>query len=619
MTTVTSDVPTWDLAQPDRAVGSRGLPPGRARAPQWELGDLYSGPDDPRLEQDLTAPVAAAEAWAARYRGRVAELDGAGLAAAVVEQEALAEPLYRASAYASLRFATDTHDAQRRALTGRAQQQAAAVRSHLLFFDLEWLAVDEARAAALLADPALAAYRHHLEGERRYAPHTLSEPEEQVLTKLSPTGPAAWQRLFTTLTSGITVDLPDGRTTLTEALSLLHHAGRDTRDQAADAVSAALEQDLDVRGQVFDTLLHDKALRDDLRSYEHWIAGRNLANDASDEQVQALIDAVTGRYDVVARWYRLKGRLLGVTDLGDHDRYAPLPGSPEQDVTWDQGRDLVLAAYTDFSPRMATIAEEYFDRGWIDGALGPAKRNGAFCAPTVPALHPYVFVNWTGTARDVMTVAHELGHGVHMRLSQEQTLFNTSTPLTTAETASILGEEVTFRRLAAQAGDDGARLALLAGRIDEAIATIFRQVAMNRFEDAVHTARRADGELSADRLSELWMATQQPMFGDALTLQPRYRSWWSYVPHFVSTPGYVYAYAFGNLLSFALLACWEADPEAFVPEYLAMLARGGSASPQDLVAPLGVDLSDPGFWDAGLDVFAGLVDDAEELAASLEP
>ena len=488
------------------------------------------------------------------------------------------------------------------------------VRSHLLFFDLEWLAVDDDRAAALLADPALAPYRHHLQGERRYKPHTLTEPEEQVLTKLSPTGPSAWQRLFTTLSSTITVDLPAGETSLTEALSELHAADREARDTAADAISAALERDLDVRGQVFDTLLHDKALRDDLRSYPHWIATRNLANEASDEQVEALVQAVVRRYDLVGRWYRLKGRLLGIDDLADHDRYAPLPGMPEHVVTWREGRDLVLDAYADFSPRLADLAREYYDRGWIDAALAPAKRSGAFCAATVPSAHPYVFVNWTGTARDVMTVAHELGHGVHMRLSQEQTLFNTSTPLTTAETASIFGEAVTFQRLAQQAPDGRARLALLAHRIDQAIATIFRQVAMNRYEDAVHTSRREGGQLSADRLGELWLETQAPMFDGALELRPRYRSWWSYVPHFFSTPGYVYAYAFGNLLSFALLRRWEDDPDEFVTAYLAMLSRGGSASPQDLVTPLGVDLSDPGFWDAGLDVFEGLVAEAEALA-----
>jgi oligoendopeptidase F len=597
---------------------TRTGPPTGAEDVHWDLSDLYDGTDDPRLRADADAALAAADDFAARYRGRVAELDAAGLTEALRALEAVAQPIQRAASYAHLRFAVDTADASLGALVAELSERASAVQSRVLFFDLEWGAVPDDRAEVLLADPALATYRHHLERIRKEVPYQLSEPEERLLTELEPTGAAAWSRLFTQLTSAITVTWDGARVSLEEALGVLHEPDRDRRRAAQEAVSAALAEDIGTRAFIFNTLLADKATRDRLRGRPDWLHSRNVANEAEPEQVAALVEAVTGRYDVVGRYYRLKGRVLGIDELHDWDRYAPLDTGEERRLTWDDARELVLDAYADFSPRMADLAAAFFTERWIDAAVAPGKRGGAFASSVTPDVHPYVFLNFTGRQRDAMTLAHELGHGIHMRLSQSQTLLNTSTPLTTAETASIFGETVTLARLLKATDDPQQRFALVARRLEDAFAAIFRQVAMNRFEDAVHTVRRQEGELSVEALGEHWLRTQEAMFAGAVTLSDGYRDWWSYVPHFIAVPGYVYAYAFGNLLSFALYRRYEEDGEAFVPRYLDMLARGGSIAPHELMAPLGVDLTDPGFWDAGLDVLAEEVGRAERLAADLQ-
>ena len=592
---------------------------------RWDLTDLYRGPDDPALRADVDGAARAAAEYAERYRGRVGELDAAGLAAALRELEDLLTPLHRVGSYANLLYSADTGAHAAGALLAEIQERASAVQADVLFFDLEWGAVPDDTAAVLLEEPELAGYRHHLERIREEVPYRLSEPEERLLAELAPTGAAAWSRLFTQLTSNISVEWEGARTTLEEVLGVLHERDRERRRAAQQAISAALEADLPTRAFVFNTLLADKATADRLRGRPDWLHERNMDNEATTEQVSALIAAVTGRYDLVARYYRLKGRVLGIDELHDWDRYAPLePGSgsdgdgEERRLRWDDARALVLDAYADFSPRMADIAREFFDRGWIDAPPAPGKRGGAFAASVAPGAHPYIFLNYTGRQRDAMTLAHELGHGIHMTLSKSQTLFNVHTPLTTAETASIFGETVTLARLLEAEDDPARRFGLVTRRIEDAFASIFRQVAMNRFEDAVHNARRESGELSVEEIGQHWFDTQTAMFDGALTISDAYRSWWSYVPHFIGVPGYVYAYAFGNLLSFALYRRYEEDPESFVPLYLEMLTRGGSVAPGELVAPLGVDLSDPGFWDAGLDVLAVEVDRAEALAADLD-
>ncbi|HUH08099.1 MAG TPA: M3 family oligoendopeptidase [Egibacteraceae bacterium] len=581
---------------------------------RWNLDDLYTGLDDSALERDLTAPLADAEGFAARYRNRVGELDAQALAAACAHQEAVYTPLRRAEAYAFLRFSADTSDEASGALLSRVEEQMTAASNLLLFFELEWAAVEDERAARLLDDEAVGGYRHHLESLRRYRPHLRTEGEEQVMRELAQTGQAAWGRLFTLQTSAITVAFDGAERTLDEALSGLFDRDRARRRRAQEAVTEALARDLPTRVFIMNTLLQDKAIVDRLRRHPHWLHSRNLENDADDEQVEALVKAVTGRYDIVARYYRLKARLLGLDELYDYDRYAPLPAGEEHLISWDDARDIVLGAYREFSPEMSDLAGTFFERGWIDAPAAPGKRGGAFAHDVTPDVHPYVLLNFTGRPRDVMTLAHELGHGIHMRLSQSQTLFNAATPLTTAETASIFGETVTLARLMAEASDPLARLNLITQRLDDTFASIFRQVAMNRFEQAVHTARRDRGELSASAIADAWMSTQREMFGDSVTLTDGYASWWSYIPHFIEAPGYVYAYAFGNLLAFALYRTYEEQGPEVVPRYLEMLRAGGSQSPNELARRAGVDLTDPGFWDSGLDVLAAEVADAERLA-----
>jgi oligoendopeptidase F len=583
----------------------------------WDLSDLYTDVEDPQLRIDVDEALRSATAFAERYRGAVAALGAADLADACAALEAVWLPLQRAMAYANLRHAVDTTAAPVGSLVAELTERAAAVGSTVLFFDLEWNAIDEHRAVALLDDPALGRYRHHLETVRARRPHQLTEDEERILTELAPTGAAAWSRLFTQLTSTIRVDR-EGRTeSLDEALAVLHDPDRSRRETAQHAITTALEADVSTRAYILNTLLADKATHDRLRHHPDWLHSRNLANEADAAQVDALVEAVTGRYDLVARYYRMKGRVLGLDTLHEWDRYAPIDTGEDSRLGWEDARDLVLDAYRDFSPEMSEIAATFFQRSWIDAAVAPGKRGGAFASPVTPDVHPYIFVNFTGRPRDAMTLAHELGHGIHMRLSQSHSLFNTSTPLTTAETASIFGETVTLARLLDMEQDPSRRFGLVTRRLEDAFAAIFRQIVMNRFEHAVHTARREQGELSLEEINEHWMTTQRAMFAGSVALTDEYQTWWSYVPHFIAVPGYVYAYAFGNLLSLALYRRYEQEGQAFVPRYLEMLSAGGSIAPNELLGRLGVDLTDPGFWDAGLDVLADEVSRAEDLAEEM--
>ncbi len=590
-----------------------------AREVSWDLDSLVDGAGVEGVERLLDQADAIADELTAA-RGKVADFDAAELDAHMRRLAELHELLGRAGSYASLRFAVDTADASIGALMQRVQERSTAIGTRLLFFDLEWAALDDARVEALLADPRLDWCAHHLRSERRYRDHLLSEPEERILTEKAVTGRNAWSRLFSELTSAITVELPDPeaeggvRTTKLEgALSMLADPDREVRRTAAEAVTAALEPGLRTRAFVFNTLLNDKAIDDRLRSYPTWLTSRNLANEATDESVQALVDSVKARYDIPQRWYRLKAQILGLDRLADYDRMASVAES-EARIGWTSARELVLDSYASFSPQMADIASRFFDERWIDAPVRPAKRPGAFCAYTVPSHHPYVMLNWTGRRRDVLTLAHELGHGLHAYLAREQGVFHQGTPLTLAETASVFGETVTFGRLLDATDDPGERLALLAESIEGAIATVFRQTAMNQFEAAVHTARRTEGELAVERFGELWAQTQEEMLGEAVEVTDGYRSWWSYVPHFIGTPGYVYAYAYGQLLALSVYAQFEAQGGDFVPRYLHLLSAGGSMPPEELGRIVGCDLADPGFWEAGLEIVDGQLQAAEAAA-----
>ena len=550
------------------------------------------------------------------YHGVVAALDAEGVAGAIKKLEEIHEIHGRASAYAFLSFCTNMADPARGALLQKVQESATHTGTHLLFFSLEWLAIPDDQAERLLEYPALAKYRHYLESARRYRPHVLTEPEEQIMVEKSVTARSAWDRLFEEATTAIKVKAGDGEQSLDEALTGLHSNDPEERRQVAQAVTDALRVDLRTRRYIFNTVLADKSIDDRLRSYPSWIADRNLANEACDDSVAALVEAVTSRYDIAQRYYALKKKLLGLETFYDWDRYARY-GATEPDVSWDEARDTVLDAYGSFSPLMRDTAAEFFDKRWIHAALAPNKRGGAYAHQTVPGHHPYVFVNYTGKRRDVLVLAHELGHGVHMSLSRKQSYVNFDTPLTTAETASIFGETVTFSRLLDAEEDPQRRLSLMVGRIDDATATIFRQVAMNRFEDALHTMRREQGELSEENINGAWLRTQKAMLGPAVEVSDNYGIWWSYVHHFIAVPGYVYAYAFGNLLALAIYQRSLEEGPDFTPKYFELLASGGSESPEALTKKLGVDLSDPRFWHGGLDTISALVDEAGELSRKI--
>jgi len=578
----------------------------------WDLDPLVAGEGEAGVDRLLREASAAIDELE-RSRGRIAELDAAELAEVMRAAETVNDALGRAGSWVSLRFATDTADPARGAAMQRFSERATQLATRMVFLELEWAEVPDERAETLLADPALEFCRWYLDSARRYRPHLLSESEEVILAEKHVTGASAWSRLFDELTSDIVVDLADGPTSLEQALSLLASPDRAEREAAADAVTVALEPGLRTRAYVFNTLMGDKATDDRLRSYPSWVASRNLANEASDESVQALVDAVVARYDIPQRWYRLKAGLLGVDRLADFDRMASVAEVDEQ-FTWSRATEIVLDSYGSFSGELADGVRRFLDEGWIDAPVRPGKRPGAFCAYTVPSSHPFLMLNWTSSRRDVLTLAHELGHGLHAWLAREQGIFHQSTPLTLAETASVFGETVTFGRLLSDTTDPAARLSLLAESLEGQIATVFRQIAMNRFEDAVHTHRREVGELSVDDFAEAWATTQTAMLGDAVEVTEGYRSWWSYIPHFIGSPGYVYAYAYGQLLALAVYARYEAEGDGFVPAYLDLLRAGGSRPPEELGRIVGVDLADPRFWDGGLAIIDAQLAAAEAAA-----
>ncbi len=581
---------------------------------EWDLGPLVDGDAERGVQRQLTEAGERAGAFAQSYAGQIGELDAAALAAAMHELADLYELVGKAGSYASLRFATDTAEPARGAMLQLVQERATEIETLLLFVELEWAAVPDEQAQTLLADDELAFCAHYLRSTRRYRPHLLTEPEEKILAEKSIVSGSAWSRLFGEQTAALRVTLDGDQHSLDVALSRLQSHDRELRKSVAHAVTEALSPGLRTRAFIYNTLLYDKFVEDRLRSYPHWLAGRNLANEASDESVMALIEAVRGRFDIPQRWYRLKAQLLGLQRIADYDRAAPvLP----QEITFAFGdaRELVLDTYHAFSPEAGALAKRFFDERWIDAPVREHKRGGAFCSYTVPSVHPYVMLNFTARRRDVLTMAHELGHGLHAALAQPQGVFHHSTPLTLAETASVFGETLVFERLLEATGSDDDRLSLLAERIDGGVATVFRQMAMNRFEHLVHTRRRTEGELSVDRINASWVESQQELFGDSVEITEGYHSWWSYVPHFINTPGYVYAYSYGQLLALSVYQRYVEEGESFVPRYLELLAAGGSRGPEALAAIVGIDLTDPGFWDSGLQLIDDQLSAAEELAA----
>lgn len=580
--------------------------------PTWDIETLVDGKGEAGVEEILTEARTRAEKLA-ESKGKVAGFDGSALGAFMTELGAIRELVGKAASYARLAFSADTTDEATGALMQKAEERATEIGTMLLFFELEWNELDDAQADELAADPSVDQARHYLQVLRRYRKHLLTEPEERILAEKSITSTNAWTRLFSDLTSAIEVELDGEKTTLEEGLARQQSHDREVRKTSATAVTEALLPGIRTRAFIYNMLAQDKATDDRLRSYDHWLQSFNMSQEASDESVQALVSAVRDRYEIAHRWYALKAKVLGVEKLAYYDRNAAVTDD-DAEMDWPEAERVVLDCYNSFSPELGSLVGRFFNERWIDVPARPGKVPGAFCAPTAASHHPYVLLNFTGRRRDALVLAHELGHGVHQALGASQGPFHHSTPLTVAETASVFGETVVFNRLLEMAGSPRSRFALLAEKVEGAIATVFRQVAMNAFETRVHNERRTEGELSIERFGDLWIETQSELLGDPVELSDEYRSWWSYIPHFIHVPGYVYAYAFGQLLAVSVYGIYEQRGADFVPSYLEMLSAGGSRSPEELARIVGCDLADPSFWDGGLAVIERDITLAEEAA-----
>jgi oligoendopeptidase F len=598
-------------------------PAASAAGVSWNLNDLYQNVDDPAIGDDLKTALQRAQTFERSYRGRIESLDGSGasfLAATLAELEGLYEQMDKPSVYAQLVHAAKTDDPRHGALLSHVREERTAINKHLIFFDLEWVKVPDGPARALCGHKDLARYRHFLEQKRIWRPHFLTEPEEKILDEKAVTGRAAFVRLFDETVSSMEFPFEDaqGVHRLSQQLILarLYDADRATRKTAAQGLTKGLQDNARLLTFVFNNLVLDHHADCRLRSYAHFMQPRHLANEISDQVVEALMAAAERNHHVVHRYYRLKGRLLGIEPLYDYDRYAPL-FSDLPSCDWRRARQTVQESYQAFSPRAGAIIREFFDKSWIDAELRPGKRGGAFSSSAVPSVHPYILLNYTDKLRDVMTLAHELGHGLHQYLSRPVGYLQCDTPLTTAEMASVFGEMLTFQRLLEMYPEPRIRLALLCSKIEDGFATVFRQVVLTRFEQSLHQARQGTGELATEQINELWLKANGPMHGDVVRLTNDYAWWWSYIGHFIHAPFYCYAYAFGELLVLALFQKYRQEGQAFVPRYLDLLSAGGSDAPHVLLGKLGVDVNDPAFWDLGLRLLETMVADAEKLASEL--
>lgn len=588
---------------------------------RWDLSAYYADAEDPRIVLDQQSALGQATEFASKYRGRLGGLQPDQLREAIGELENVIALAQQPVIYSNLLFAADTSLARNGALMQAAQQAWNEVNQQLLFFLLEWAELPESQAQALLEAPELEHYRHMMSEARKQKPFLLSEPEEKILSLKKTTGQSAFERLYEEVVSAITCGIGAGserrEVSLQEALSMLYRPERAQRAAAAEGITAALRERSRVLTFIFNNLVQEHADDDRLRGRAHPMQSRNLENEIDQQSVDALLDACDRHMPLVARYYELKRRLLKLDRLCDYDRYAPI-GENLPACTYEDARQIVLEAYGEFSPRMAEVAEAFFAGNWIDAELRPGKRGGAFSAGGLPEKHPCILLNYTDTLRDVMTMAHELGHGIHQYLSRPQGLFQFNTPLTTAETASVFGEMLTFHKLMAGQQHPRVRLELLCSKLEDIFATVFRQAAMTRFEQKLHTERREKGELDAEAIGVLWMEANRAMFGDSVELREDYACWWSYISHFIGTPFYCYAYSFGELLVLALYNRYQQEGAAFVPKYLALLESGGSASPPELLSRLGLDISDSGFWEGGLKLLEDMVAQAEDLAAEIE-
>ncbi|HKJ31563.1 MAG TPA: M3 family oligoendopeptidase [Balneolales bacterium] len=583
----------------------------------WDLSDLYDSVDGEAIKSDKEKIIELADLFAQKYRTHVAELSAPGFKEALQDLEKIYDLLGRMGSYAHLIWSTNTGESAYGKLMSDITELGSAIGQKLIFFEVEWLRIDEEKAKKIINDVELKKYQHYLEVSRLLKPYTLSEQEEQILTAKSVTSRQAWTRFFDETMGAARFEFDGEQLSEQELLSKLHESDREVRKRAAQVLTDKFKEMSHPLTYIFNTILADKQISDNLRNFPSWITSRNLSNEIKDETVETLVKSVTDKYTLVHRFYDLKRKILGYDKLMDYDRYAPILETQTR-IQWDEARNIVTNSYSNFHPEMGNIVTRFFDKKWIDAAMRPGKRSGAYSASTVPSVHPYVFLNYDGRIRDVQTLAHELGHGIHQYVSRKQGIFEADTPLTTAETASVFGEMLAFQSLYKKIEDPREKLAMLIGKIDDTIATVFRQVSMNRFENAMHTTRREQGELTTQQFSKLWRETQEAIYGDSVEITENYDLWWSYIPHFLHTPGYVYAYAFGELLVLALYEQYTRKPEGFADRYLELLSAGGSDWPEHLISKMGFDINSPDFWQKGLRVIEGMIEEAEKLAEITE-
>ncbi|MBL8567806.1 MAG: M3 family oligoendopeptidase [Phreatobacter sp.] len=586
--------------------------------PVWDLSALYAGMDAPGVRADLDAAEAEAIAFENTYKGRLEGLArgksaGADLADALVRYEKLEDLLGRLASFAGLVYAGDTTDPVRAKFYGDIQEKITAISSHLLFFTLELNRIDDSLIDQAMAEPRLGHYRPWLEDIRKDKPFQLEDRVEQLFHEKSVTGRAAWNRLFDETIAGLRFEIDGERLPLEPTLNLLQDTAEEKRRAAAEALAATFKDNLRTFSLITNTLAKDKEIADRWRGFEDVADSRHLANRVEREVVDALVAAVREAYPRLShRYYRLKARWFGKDVLPHWDRNAPLPKVEQRTIPWTDARDTVLSAYAGFSPELSNIAKRFFDESWIDAPVRPGKAPGAFAHPTVPSAHPFVLLNYQGKPRDVMTLAHELGHGVHQVLAAPNGALMAPTPLTLAETASVFGEMLTFKAILASTTDPVQKKALLASKVEDMINTVVRQIAFYSYERKIHIARK-DGELTADDISAAWMSVQGESLGPAIELKPGYETFWAYIPHFIHSPFYVYAYAFGDCLVNSLYAVYEKADKGFAERYLAMLAAGGTKHHSEVLAPFGLDARDPVFWQGGLGVIERLIGELEAM------
>ena len=592
--------------------------PSLGPLPEWNLSDLYESGDSPTFKDDLKRGRSDAEAFAARYKGKLAEIAAAAdggerLAEALKDYEALDELLGRIGSYAQLHYVGDTTDPKRAKFYGDVTQALTDISVLLLFFELELNRIADATMETALKAPGFARYKPWIDDLRKERPYQLDDRIEQLFQEKSVTGYSAWNRLFDETMADLKFEVEGRELLLEPTLNLLLDPDENKRRAASDGLAKTFRANLRLFAHITNTLAKDKEISDRWRGFKDIADARHLSNRIEPEVVDALVKAVREAFPALShRYYAMKAKWLGKDKLEHYDRNAPLPEEDKRSVPWDEARNTVLTAYGSFDPKMADIARQFFDKRWIDAPVRAGKAPGAFAHPTVPSVHPYVLLNYLGKTRDVMTLAHELGHGVHQVLAARQGPLLSRTPLTLAETASVFGEMLTFQSLLDQTRDQKRRKALLAQKVEDMLNTVVRQIAFYTFERLVHDERKA-GELTAERLGEIWLQVQSESLGPAIRLGPGYETFWTYIPHFIHSPFYVYAYAFGDCLVNSLYARYREAEKGFTDKYFAMLEAGGSKHHSELLRPFGLDAADPSFWQKGLGVISGFIDEIEAL------